>query len=76
MGACCQQYALSNMSTADLLFKAKVVNLILSKDTEEALQLLSQRCNVAKPNLKVARAVRLAQLNQSKVYLFWEHSPI
>jgi len=34
---------LSNMLTADLLFKAKVVNLILSKDTEEALELLSQR---------------------------------
>jgi hypothetical protein len=76
MCACRQQYALSNMSTADLLFKAKVVNLILSKDTEEALQLLSQHYNVAKPNLKVARAARVTQLNQSKVYLFWEHSPI
>jgi hypothetical protein len=42
------------MSTADLLFKAKVVNLILSKDAEEAVELLSQRCEVAKPNLKVA----------------------
>ena len=41
------------MLTADLLFKVKVVNLILSKDTEEALELLSQRYRVAKPDLKV-----------------------
>jgi len=49
---------LSNMLTADLLFKTKVVNLILSKDTEEALQLLSQRYKVAKPNLKVGMPKR------------------
>ena len=41
------------MLTVDSLFKAKIVNLILSKDTEEALELLSQRYRVAKPNLKV-----------------------
>ena len=50
-----------NMSTVDLLFKAKVVNLILSKDTEEALQLLSQRYNVAKPNLKVGMPKRYSK---------------
>jgi len=49
------------MSTVDLLFKAKVVNLILSKDTEEALQLLSQRYNVAKPNLKVGMSKRYSK---------------
>ena len=41
------------MLTADLLFKAKVVNLIVSKDTEQALELLSQHYRVAKPKLKV-----------------------
>jgi len=53
--------ALSNMLTADLLFKAKVVNLILSKDTEEALELLSQRYRVAKPNLKVGMPKRYSK---------------
>jgi len=52
---------LSNMLTDDLLFKAKVVNLILSKDTEEALQLLSQRYKVAKPNLKVGMPKRYSK---------------
>ena len=46
------------MLTADLLFKAKVVNLILSKDTEEALEMLSQRYRVAKPKLKVGMPKR------------------
>jgi len=59
-GAREQEY-LSNMLTADLLFKAKVVNLILSKDTEEALQLLSQRYRVAKPNLKVGMPKRYSK---------------
>ena len=49
------------MLTADLLFKAKVVNLILSKDTEEALELLSQRYRVAKPNLKVGMPKRYSK---------------
>ncbi len=53
-----QEYALSNMLTADSLFKAKVVNLILSKDTEKALELLSQHYRVAKPNLKVGMPKR------------------
>ena len=49
---------LSNISTADYSFKAKVVNLILSKDTEEALQLLSQHYQVAKPTLRVGMPKR------------------
>jgi hypothetical protein len=53
-----QEYALSNMLTADLLFEAKVVNLILSKDAEGALELLTQRYDVAKPNLKVGMPKR------------------
>jgi len=43
---------LSNMLTADLVFRAKVVYLILSKDTDEAFELLSKNYNVIKPNLK------------------------
>jgi hypothetical protein len=64
------------MSTADLLFKAKVVNLILSKDTEEALQLLSQRYNVAKSNLKVGMSKHyskkwrvMSQINERFMFL-------
>lgn len=44
---------MSNMLTAKWLFKAKVVSLMLSKDTEAALELLSQHYRVAKPRLKV-----------------------
>jgi len=54
-------YALSNVLTADLLFKAKVVSLILSKDTERALELLSQHYRVAKPNLKVGMPKRYSR---------------
>jgi hypothetical protein len=61
IGARDQEYALSNMLTANLLFKAKVVNLILSKDAEKALQLLSQRYEVAKPNLKVGMPKRYSK---------------
>lgn len=48
---------MSNAS-AELLFKAKVVGLILSKDTEKALELLSQRYRVVKPELKVGMPKR------------------
>ncbi|MDH5783072.1 MAG: hypothetical protein OEZ35_05345 [Candidatus Bathyarchaeota archaeon] len=41
------------MLNDDLLFKAKVVSLIISKDTQKALELLSQHYRVAKPKLKV-----------------------
>lgn len=49
---------MSKMFTADLSFKAKVVHLILSNDTEEALQLLSQRYEVAQPHLRVGMPKR------------------
>ncbi|MDH5733962.1 MAG: hypothetical protein OEY88_09315 [Candidatus Bathyarchaeota archaeon] len=52
---------MSNMLTSDLLFKAKVVNSILSKNIEEALELLSQRYRVAKPNLKVGMPKRYSK---------------
>ena len=55
---CSQRYVLPNMLTADVLFRAKVVYLILSKDTEEALELLSQRYEVVKPKLKVGMPKR------------------
>ena len=41
------------MVTPDSFFKAKIVYLILSKDTDEALKLLSQQYNVVEPKLKV-----------------------
>jgi hypothetical protein len=47
--------------TADLLFKAKVVGLILSKDTEKALKLLSEHYGVAKPELKVGMPKRYSR---------------
>ncbi len=53
-----KEYALSSVLTAELLFKAKVVSLILSKDTEKALELLSQHYRVAKPKLKVGMPKR------------------
>ncbi len=46
------------MFTAELFFKAKVVSLILSKDTEKALELLSQHYRIAKPKLKVGMPKR------------------
>ena len=57
-GAHGQGCVLSNMLTADSSFRAKVVGLILSTDTEEALQMLSRRYNVAKPNLRVGMPKR------------------
>ncbi len=46
------------MFTTELFFKAKVVSLILSKDTEKALELLSQHYRIAKPKLKVGMPKR------------------
>ena len=46
------------MLTAELVFKAKVVSLILSKDPEKALELLSRHYRVAKPKLKVGMPKR------------------
>ena len=52
---------MSNVSKADLLFKAKVVELILSKDTDEALELLSTHHKVMKPKLKVGMPKRFSR---------------
>jgi hypothetical protein len=52
---------LPNMSNADLVFRAKVVYLILSKDTEEALGLLSRHYKVVKPKLKVGMPKRYSK---------------
>jgi hypothetical protein len=49
------------MLTADLLFKAKVVSLILSKDAEKALELLSQHYRIVKPKLKVGMPKRYSR---------------
>jgi hypothetical protein len=58
---CGQEYVLPNMSNADLVFRAKVVYLILSKDTEEALELLSRCYKVVKPKLKVGMPKRYSK---------------
>jgi hypothetical protein len=52
---------LSKMLTADLVFKAKVVALILSRETEEALSLLSQHYGVVKPKLTVGMPKRYSK---------------
>ena len=46
------------MLIPNLAFKTKVVALILSRDTEEALELLSQCYEVVKPKLKVGMPKR------------------
>ncbi len=46
------------MLTADIVFRAKVVALILSRETEEALELLSQHYGVTKPKLTVGMPKR------------------
>ena len=61
MGARGREYALPNMLTADLVFRAKVVYLILSKDTEEALEMLSKHYRVVKPKLKVGMPKRYSK---------------
>jgi hypothetical protein len=58
---CGQEYVLLNMLTADVLFRAKVVYLILSKDTEEALELLSNHYRVVKPKLRVGMPKRYSK---------------
>lgn len=52
---------LSDLSNDDLLFKAKVVRLILAKDAEKALELLSQHHRVAKPSLRVGMPKRYSR---------------
>ena len=50
-----------NMLSADLVFRAKVVYLILSKDTEEALEMLSSHYGVVEPKLKVGMPKRYSK---------------
>jgi hypothetical protein len=64
---CGQGYVLLNMLTADVLFKAKVVALILSKDAEEALEMLSSHYRVVKPKLRVGMPKRYS--NNPACYL-------
>ena len=56
-----QDYVLSIILKPDSVFRAKVVYLILSKDTDEAFELLSQRYNVPKPKLKVGMSKRYSK---------------
>lgn len=49
------------MSTTDTLFRAKIVYLILSQDTEEALELLSRHYEVAVPKLTVGMPKRYSK---------------
>ena len=58
---CGQEHVLLNMLTADVLFRAKVVALILSKDTEEALEMLSSHYRVVKPKLRVGMPKRYSK---------------
>ncbi len=52
---------MSIMLSADLVFRAKVVYLILSKDTEEALEMLSSHYGVVEPKLKVGMPKRYSK---------------
>ncbi len=49
------------MSNVNSVFEAKVVALILSRETEEALELLSQHYGVEKPKLKVGMPKRYSK---------------
>lgn len=49
------------MLTADCLFQAKIVYLILSKDTDEALKMLSSRYEIVQPKLKVGMPKRYSK---------------
>ena len=49
------------MPTPEILFRAKTVYLILTKDTEKALELLSQRYKVPEPKLRVGMPKRYSK---------------
>jgi len=49
------------MFSNDVLFRAKVVHLILSGEPEEALDLLSRRYGVEKPKLRVGMPKRYSR---------------
>ena len=50
-----------DMLTVDVLFKAKIVYLILSKDTKDALELLSNHYGIVEPKLKVGMPKRYSK---------------
>ena len=52
---------LADMLTTDSFFRAKIVYLILSKDTNEALELLSSHYGVVEPKLKVGMPKRYSK---------------
>ena len=58
---CRQEHVLPKMSTPNVLFKAKVVYLILSKDTEESLEMLSRHYEVEEPKLRVGMPKRYSK---------------
>ena len=49
------------MSNSDLVFKARIVYLILSKDTEKAFKLLSSHYKIIEPKLKVGMPKRYSK---------------
>lgn len=49
------------MSNSDLVFKARIVYLILSKDTENAIKLLSSHYKIIEPKLKVGMPKRYSK---------------
>jgi hypothetical protein len=49
------------MKTKDQVFKAKIVYLILSKNTSEALQLLSSHYGVVEPKLRIGMPKRYSK---------------
>jgi hypothetical protein len=52
---------LSDTLNPNLAFKVKIVALILSRDTEEALKLLSRRYGIAEPKVKVGMPKRYSK---------------
>jgi len=52
---------LVDMLNVDVLFRAKVVYLILSKDTKEAIELLSSHYGVVEPKLKMGMPKRYSK---------------
>ena len=49
------------MLTADLFFRAKIVSLILSRDPQDALKLLSSYYKIVEPKLKVGMPKRYSK---------------
>ncbi len=49
---------MSKTLTSEWLFKAKIVHVVLSKDTEKAIELLSRHYSIAEPKLKVGMPKR------------------